>query len=856
MRGASFPPWGTGGGDSDRGDPLHRNGARLHEARMNTDSANPRIEDLLVHASWIQNLARRLVHDESTADDLVQETWIAALQSPPSLDRSPRPWLAKVLRNFALQRLRAERSRKVREERRSQAERPLPSSAELVERAEMQKGLVERVLELPDPYRSTLLLHYYEGCSLAEIARRKGIPSATVRSHLRRGIDRMRSDLDENHGGREAWCLLFAPLIRDPAQQAVTWSARTLALTAAGVALIALGFLAWRGFGASSSHAAGPDAALVMAPLPNPEVEAGSPLRELEETTVRTATTSGGGAGTTPNEVALPVPLRARVIDEATGEPVPFYDVHVGDRDNSEWARTDAEGFLETEQPWLPGELGVRFHDFRDEPHVREAVIEHAPETALLETRVGPTYRFDLDVPADARGLELFAQLWSELDKGGSSVRRIGMGHAWTRSGRRVGQRPARVHLGPRSWVRFPADSTSALGVGPPWRLEVHSADGRFRASTDVESIVGVHTVANMTLAPSATVRGLVTDSEGVPFRRLDVHLRRQQGVARIVTNDDGEFLFTGVEQDDYDLTVSLLGRRLARARIRVLEGEETTHEFVLPRRSTSSTFEGTVESDTGRFDDPCSIRLGILDGSQFIETDVVWEDRGTERVGRFCFERFPDLPLSSRVSFTVEMHSLHEWSADTRAVRPGGEVEITIHDDVPTRSLILRPIDSVTGEVVPRYSCVLVVPGKLKTSELDLRADSLLVEEVPLHRPIDYMVQIGGYVPVYGSLELDTSSEPVHVLEVPVTRGWGTRVVTSDTRGRRIRNVQVSLDGRIVGLTDENGVLDVAQDDAPRRILLARDGFRLVPSTRLDVDGRYDPTAWHELRVTLTATR
>ena len=112
-----------------------------------------------------------LVRDGHAAEDLVQETWLAALRARPAEDRPLRPWLGNVLRNFARQRARRERIVAWNEE--EPCEEPLPSAAALAERAELSARLVRAVLGLAEPYRSTVLLRFYEGLSSSEIARRK-----------------------------------------------------------------------------------------------------------------------------------------------------------------------------------------------------------------------------------------------------------------------------------------------------------------------------------------------------------------------------------------------------------------------------------------------------------------------------------------------------------------------------------------------------------------------------------------------------------------------------------------------------------------------------------------------------------
>ncbi len=57
-------------------------------------------ELLLEHSSWASRLARSLV-GESAAEDLVQETWLAALRHPPKTNRPLKPWLRTVLGNLA-----------------------------------------------------------------------------------------------------------------------------------------------------------------------------------------------------------------------------------------------------------------------------------------------------------------------------------------------------------------------------------------------------------------------------------------------------------------------------------------------------------------------------------------------------------------------------------------------------------------------------------------------------------------------------------------------------------------------------------------------------------------------------------
>ncbi len=61
-------------------------------------------DSLKVTHAWLRRLAQELTADPHTADDLVQEAWVAALEQPTAPTRSQPSWLAGVLRNVARQR--------------------------------------------------------------------------------------------------------------------------------------------------------------------------------------------------------------------------------------------------------------------------------------------------------------------------------------------------------------------------------------------------------------------------------------------------------------------------------------------------------------------------------------------------------------------------------------------------------------------------------------------------------------------------------------------------------------------------------------------------------------------------------
>src|SRR5512139_1491313 len=171
----------------------------------------PTAEELLTHTEWLTRLARALVGD-GAADDVVQDTYEAALAKPSKREGPLRPWLGGVARNVARMGARG-RARRERREQAVPVHEDVPSPEQLLARAQVQQKVNRLVLELHEPLRSTLLLRFFEGLSAAEIARAQGIPAATVRSRLKDALDRIRAELDAEHGNdRRAWAGLLAPV--------------------------------------------------------------------------------------------------------------------------------------------------------------------------------------------------------------------------------------------------------------------------------------------------------------------------------------------------------------------------------------------------------------------------------------------------------------------------------------------------------------------------------------------------------------------------------------------------------------------------------------------------------------------
>lgn len=216
-------------------------------------------EELLAHADFVSSLARKLVLDENRAADLSQSAWVAALEHPPAAEKPLQAWLTKVMRNFAVTLHRRESRRRQWEQATARPE-SLPSAEEIVEKMEIRRLLIDAVLGLDEPYRSTLILRYYENLSTREIAMRKNLPLETVRTREKRGLERLRIQLDALHkGNRESWLSSLGALagleLALPAAQSsmattgiltmTTKKFLALMLTAAAMLLVGASLILW-----------------------------------------------------------------------------------------------------------------------------------------------------------------------------------------------------------------------------------------------------------------------------------------------------------------------------------------------------------------------------------------------------------------------------------------------------------------------------------------------------------------------------------------------------------------------------------------------------------------------------------
>jgi RNA polymerase sigma-70 factor (ECF subfamily) len=141
----------------------------------------------------------RILGRPHDAEDVTQESFVAAFRAIRTYrgDGSLRAWLLRIATRQAFRRLSQRRSTV------ELAEIPEPRLADssteptrVVTQMESRREVREAVAELPDPYREVVALRFFADLSLAEVAEATGRPLNTVKTHLRRGLERLRPALE------------------------------------------------------------------------------------------------------------------------------------------------------------------------------------------------------------------------------------------------------------------------------------------------------------------------------------------------------------------------------------------------------------------------------------------------------------------------------------------------------------------------------------------------------------------------------------------------------------------------------------------------------------------------------------
>lgn len=154
------------------------------------------------YAKPVFSLARRILEDETEAEEIVQDVFSQAWRQAGRYDPARGPvvaWLLMITRSRAIDRRRARETAPMADRRGAGVD--LQDVAAMPDARAISADQVARLRtalrELPLTQRLAVELAYYEGLTQSEIAERLEQPLGTVKTRIRLGLRRLREAMQE-----------------------------------------------------------------------------------------------------------------------------------------------------------------------------------------------------------------------------------------------------------------------------------------------------------------------------------------------------------------------------------------------------------------------------------------------------------------------------------------------------------------------------------------------------------------------------------------------------------------------------------------------------------------------------------
>ena len=165
-------------------------------------------EEIIPHLDAMYNFALRLTSDPSDAEDLVQDTIVKAFRFFSSYEKgtNAKAWLFRILKNSYINNYRKKSKKPNQVDYDEVATFYETIRAERTDTSDLEDKMFRDLIdddisnaldELPEDFRTVVLLCDVEGFTYEEIANMLDVPIGTIRSRLHRGRNLLKSQLME-----------------------------------------------------------------------------------------------------------------------------------------------------------------------------------------------------------------------------------------------------------------------------------------------------------------------------------------------------------------------------------------------------------------------------------------------------------------------------------------------------------------------------------------------------------------------------------------------------------------------------------------------------------------------------------
>ncbi len=185
--------------------PLALAGESSLRRRLAARDEQALVELIDLASPWLLGITQGMLSDADEAQEVVLEVFATAWDRVGSLGDEHDallPWLLRIARNRAIDRLRRRRRGRLKLER-AEAYGELPPdrvrASEVDEAAQpgwhVHESVHAAIESLPPEQREAVRLAYFQGLTHSEIARQLAIPMGTVKTRLRLAFDKLRLSL-------------------------------------------------------------------------------------------------------------------------------------------------------------------------------------------------------------------------------------------------------------------------------------------------------------------------------------------------------------------------------------------------------------------------------------------------------------------------------------------------------------------------------------------------------------------------------------------------------------------------------------------------------------------------------------